>query len=380
MKLLLTLNLILLVQGKKNVCRNWGFDWGSAWSSQPWSRQGSLPDGWAESTHPVEPPLRPLPPNRPNPPLNHPNQPALRPSPPLANHTQTPPTDHRTDHSGGPPVGGIIDVVGEARQPMPIVTASADRSAHVPTPTPGRPDLASLPRDPTYERFCEAVDAYSMTQWRDHPPKPSRTVYEWYQDIVARNMSLSEQAMFLANIVWETAGLQFREELACRTGNCTYGKYFGRGYIQLTWEYNYRDASYDLFGDDRLLRNPEQVAEVEGGWRTSLWYWRRHVTPRLIENNALMRYALGYSVMAINGAVECTPKSYRLDRLHIYNAILAAWGLHSGNPGTMAGCHVETKMGPRKIELEDLTAVTDWEVNLVETSLPTLVSEPTVNW
>ena len=29
------------------------------------------------------------------------------------------------------------------------------------------------------------------------------------------------------------------------------------GYIQLSWDYNYKAASLDLFNDDRLLKNPD---------------------------------------------------------------------------------------------------------------------------
>jgi hypothetical protein len=39
--------------------------------------------------------------------------------------------------------------------------------------------------------------------------------------------------------------------------------------MQLTWDYNYKDASAYLYGDDRLLRNPDSVGEdPEVGWAT----------------------------------------------------------------------------------------------------------------
>src|SRR5207248_1240827 len=63
-----------------------------------------------------------------------------------------------------------------------------------------------------------------------------------------------EFALFLATIVWESVGLQFKAEWECtknpnnincpsayRYGGEPDGKYFyGRGYIQLSWIYNYR--------------------------------------------------------------------------------------------------------------------------------------------
>ncbi len=38
--------------------------------------------------------------------------------------------------------------------------------------------------------------------------------------------------------------------------------YYGRGYIQLTWDFNYRPASQYLYNDENvLLNNPEIVAD-----------------------------------------------------------------------------------------------------------------------
>ena len=81
-----------------------------------------------------------------------------------------------------------------------------------------------------------------------------------------------EVAMFLAQIMHESGGLKFKEEIRCmhngcpgeyETGEGVPGKrYFGRGYIQLTWSYNYKAASEALFGDpNKLLRHPELVAK-----------------------------------------------------------------------------------------------------------------------
>lgn len=51
--------------------------------------------------------------------------------------------------------------------------------------------------------------------------------------------------------------------------------YFGRGYIQLSWCYNYRAASHDLFNDDRLISDPDMVAREENlAWNTAYWFWK----------------------------------------------------------------------------------------------------------
>lgn len=253
--------------------------------------------------------------------------------------------------------------------PFPTANTTVSSSLHtMPTALPPiANDFKDLPIYPTYAQFCDAVDAYSVTSLGGHPPKPSLLTYQWYMAIVGRNMSISEQAMFLANVIWETAGLQFREELACMAGNCVYGRYYGRGYIQLTWDYNYRDASFAIFGDDRLLRTPDLAAQIDIGWKTALFYWRRHVTPRLEEHNAVERFLFGYTVMAINGAIECRPDSRETERLKIYNAILRLWRLRDNSPGRMTGCHFE---GAYNVFLQATPLIESSTISQTETVTP----------
>ncbi|KAL9708017.1 hypothetical protein quinque_011535 [Culex quinquefasciatus] len=68
----------------------------------------------------------------------------------------------------------------------------------------------------------------------------------------------NEVAMFLAQVIYESAGFHYREEIGGASKK--YAPYYGRGYIQLTWDYNYRAASRDIFGDERLMRDPGLVA------------------------------------------------------------------------------------------------------------------------
>ena len=142
--------------------------------------------------------------------------------------------------------------------------------------------------------------------------------------------SKTELAMFLAEIMWESGGLYYKSELACKTNNCAgsyvdnvglSGKYYyGRGYIQLTWGANYKEASNALYNDDRLLQNPDSVATSEDyAWGVSYWYWKAKVRPTLAGT-----YKFGLATKAINGALECsgsnTDKATK--RYHIYTAIL----------------------------------------------------------
>src|SRR2546422_390455 len=94
--------------------------------------------------------------------------------------------------------------------------------------------------------------------------------------------------MFLAQILWESTGLMYKKEIACQNTQCpdryrSKGDdpnkfYYGRGYLELTWSWNYRSASIALFGDERLVENPDLVSDNEDiAWATAFWYWRTYV-------------------------------------------------------------------------------------------------------
>lgn len=66
-----------------------------------------------------------------------------------------------------------------------------------------------------------------------------------------------------------------RSKLAIRNGNLDAGdgvKYHGRGYIQLTWKNNYRNAGAYLGLD--LLNNPDLANDPRNSVRIAAWYWR----------------------------------------------------------------------------------------------------------
>ena len=121
-------------------------------------------------------------------------------------------------------------------------------------------------------------------------PKPSKEQYETVLKLAKQFdiVTKEELAMFLAQVYWESAGLQHTEEIACATSKCptSYrtgrekeGKYYyGRGYIQLTWLENYANCSLDLYGDMRLVDTPELVSEdTEACWGSAFWYWAKYV-------------------------------------------------------------------------------------------------------
>ncbi|CAG7830153.1 unnamed protein product [Allacma fusca] len=156
-----------------------------------------------------------------------------------------------------------------------------------------------------------------------------------------------EAAMALAQFIHESDGLRAKREYACAKTGCP-GKYkqancgpagktyYGRGYIQLTWCSNYKAASGDLYGNDRLVQDPDLVARDENvAWQTGFWFWRKNVHSRA----GVSQGKFGDTTRAINGG-ECTnPKLHAAarNRFKIYNNCRKAFGL-SGN-GDERGCY-----------------------------------------
>ncbi|KAJ3242661.1 hypothetical protein HDU78_001330 [Chytriomyces hyalinus] len=118
--------------------------------------------------------------------------------------------------------------------------------------------------------------------------------------------SVQELALLLGNIAHESGAFVYVEEIACAgvtspTALCPYGLYHGRGYIQLSWDYNYRAAASALNRPD-IFSNPWVVQQDEAtNWSTVQWYWTNSVQPALRANG----YTLATSVRAINGQLEC---------------------------------------------------------------------------
>lgn len=73
--------------------------------------------------------------------------------------------------------------------------------------------------------------------------------------------------------------------------------YFGRGPLQLTWNYNYAQAGSSIEFDG--LNKPEIVAtDPLISFRSALWYWTTIVQP-------VIGQGFGATIRAINGPQEC---------------------------------------------------------------------------
>lgn len=131
-------------------------------------------------------------------------------------------------------------------------------------------------------------------------------------------LALRELAAFLANVSHETLGLRYVTELNTslyghycdpeQPYGCPAGPdmYYGRGPIQLSWNFNYKAAG-DALGID-LLNQPQLVEEDPAvAWATALWYWNTQVGPgNFTCHDAIVgEHGFRETIRTINGPLEC---------------------------------------------------------------------------
>ncbi|OPC77472.1 chitinase [Embleya scabrispora] len=155
-----------------------------------------------------------------------------------------------------------------------------------------------------------------------------------------------EAAAFLANVNHETGGLVHIVEQntanyphycdAGRPYGCPAGQaaYYGRGPIQLSWNFNYKAAG-DALGID-LLHNPNLVQNDPAvAWQTGLWYWNTQNGPgTMTPHNAMVNGAgFGETIRSINGSLECNggnPAQVQ-SRINSYQSFVSILGTTPGN-------------------------------------------------
>ncbi|SNR36519.1 glycoside hydrolase family 19 protein [Actinomadura mexicana] len=155
-----------------------------------------------------------------------------------------------------------------------------------------------------------------------------------------------EAAAFLANVNHETGGLVYVVEQ--NTGNyphyCDAGRpygcpagqaaYYGRGPIQLSWNFNYKAAG-DALGLD-LLNNPWLVErDASVSWRTGLWYWMTQNGPGTMTGHSAMVNGRGFgeTIRSINGALECDGRNPAQvqSRVNAYQRFTQILGVSAGS-------------------------------------------------
>jgi chitinase len=159
-----------------------------------------------------------------------------------------------------------------------------------------------------------------------------------------------EAAAFLANANHETGGLVHVVEQ--NTANyphycdrsqpygCPAGQamYYGRGPVQLSWNFNYKAAG-DALGID-LLNNPNLVQNDPAvAWKTALWYWSTQRGPGTMTPHDAMvnQRGFGETIRSINGSLECggrNPAQVQ-SRINSYQSFV---GILGTTPGGNLSC------------------------------------------
>lgn len=158
-----------------------------------------------------------------------------------------------------------------------------------------------------------------------------------------------ELAAFFAQVKHESGGLKQKYEQGCNiqcqqsycasspTYPCSKTQppyYFGRGPIQLSWNYNY-GACGDYIGKP-LLREPSQISNsAVTAFQTALWFWMTQ-GPHLAKS-------FSGTTKAINGDIECKGGAHysekgheqMLSRVQYYKSFCSVLGV---DPGTDLEC------------------------------------------
>jgi putative chitinase len=108
--------------------------------------------------------------------------------------------------------------------------------------------------------------------------------------------------------------------LASKLGNKYKGDgvtFKGRGFVQLTGRENYTQASYDIFGDNRLVKKPDLAAQPDIAARIAVWYWLDRVKPMVKDFSDTTRVT-----KIINGGLNGLE-----DREHNFREYMSSLGL-----------------------------------------------------
>ena len=176
------------------------------------------------------------------------------------------------------------------------------------------------------------------------------SAYPAFANTGSDTVKKQEAAAFLANIDHETGGLVHIVEQNtanyphyCDSGQsygCPAGQaaYYGRGPIQLSWNYNYKAAG-DALGID-LLNNPSLVqTDASVAWKTGIWYWMTRTGPGTMTGHQAMVNGSGFgeTIRSINGSLECNggnPAQVQ-SRVQAYERFAKVLGV---SPGSNLSC------------------------------------------
>jgi chitinase len=154
-----------------------------------------------------------------------------------------------------------------------------------------------------------------------------------------------EVAGFLANVGHETGDLvyvnEIQQDVYCQASTdcpCAPGQeYFGRGALQLSWNYNYCAAGMAL--GQNLQANPGLVATDPAlAWGTGVWFWMTSTgAGGTTCHDGINSMGFGETIQVINGGLECNganPTEMQ-DRVNRFLSICTMLGV---SPGSNTSC------------------------------------------
>ena len=226
------------------------------------------------------------------------------------------------------------------------------------------PDVSTPPADGA--TGCGLANVVSKAYFDQIFPLGSRHAVYTYEGLLAAaavdpafvntgtvDTCRKEAAAFLANVARETGRLVYAEQIAkaaycsTRTGcacdpNTTDQTkwYYGRGAIQLSWNYNYCSAGA-AFGQD-FLGQPNLVSTVpQYAWGTAIWFWMTSTGAGNMTCHAAMAggSSFGETIRTINGGIECNAGGYTGNsavKARVDAYIQYATGLGVASPGLPA--------------------------------------------
>ncbi|XP_048142005.1 endochitinase EP3-like isoform X2 [Rhodamnia argentea] len=178
---------------------------------------------------------------------------------------------------------------------------------------------------------CEGKGFYSREKFLE-----AAGSYPQFGRVGSVDDSKREIAAFLAHVTHETIHFCYINEIDgaskdyCDETNTQYPcnpskGYYGRGPIQLSWNFNYGPAGESIGFDG--LNSPETVAtDPLISFKTAFWYWMNSVRP-------VINQGFGATIRAINGALECNggnPTAVQ-DRVRYYTEYCSQFGVAPGD-------------------------------------------------
>ena len=152
--------------------------------------------------------------------------------------------------------------------------------------------------------------------------------------------------------------------------------YFGRGAIQLSWNYNYIKASVALTGHSQTFcQRPDLVAtKEEYAWGAGLFYWMENVkNDKTCHQAVLMNTEFGQTLDIINGGLECPSDDHgwhgKAVQLRLNRYCRAATALELDTLLSLDGCMDMDKKFVQCLEEGNCNACKVWEGKMI-TLLP----------